>query len=555
MTEPPQPPNQPPTPSGYGHLPGPPQPGYGYPQAGDNPYAQQPQQAPQQPQQAPQQAPQPGYAYPPPPPGIPGMPPGPPQGAPGTPPKKKLTVLIAASVAGVLLLGTGGYFAFLKGDGDDPKPPVAQSSGPTDAKPSASESVDSGDGSGNGTGEEEDLNSGRKQGEGKVLWLKTSKIEGPGAGVESKGQWVVGDTVAKTVWKSLAGYSVTDGKEKWKLDFPTEVCAVSGQMTADGKTVVIIRESDSDTATCNQMKMIDLKTGKEGWTKEVAKEGAFDIISDASLAITGDTVVVNRLIKSSVYKVSTGDKLFSGNGPEGCQPSAYAAGNNKLIAVATCRDEDRTVEVQDADPVTGKKTWSYRLPKGFEVNSVYSVDPIVLDVGNETSKERSILVLGPDGKRRTSVSGEGSFAVNCGQRDHTLQGCGASVVDSNTLYLATAPEAGTANEIVAFDLGTGKVKWRTPAGDKRTLAVLKAADGKVTAYRKAEYEQGGEILSIPAAGGQPTVLLRHPSGPAAPIESSFYSPNVDYVDGRFFISASRLSAKGKDEKFLMVFGK
>ncbi|MBT2404466.1 MULTISPECIES: PQQ-binding-like beta-propeller repeat protein [unclassified Streptomyces] len=557
MTEPPQPPNQPPPPSGYGHLPGPPQqPGYGYPQAADNPYAQQAPQ-PQQPQQAPQ--PQPGYAYPPPPqgmPGMPGMPPGPPQGAPGAPPKKnRTTVLIAASVAGVLLLGTGGYFAFLKGDGDDLKPPVAQSSAPVDAKPSASASADTGDGSGNGSGEEGDLNAGRKQGEDKVLWFKSSKIDGPGSGVGSKGQWVVGDTVAKSVWKSLVGYSVTDGKEKWKLDFPTEVCAVSGQTTADGKTIILIRESDSDIATCNQMKMIDLKTGKEGWTKEVAKEGAFDIISDASLTITGDVVAVNRLIKSSVYKISTGDRLFSGNGPEGCQPSAYAAGNNKLIAIATCRDEDRTVEVQDADPATGKKTWSYRLPKGFEVNSVYSVDPIVLDVGNEKSKERSILVLGPDGKRRTGVSGEGSFAVNCGQRDRTLQGCGTSVVDSNTLYLATSPEAGTANEIVAFDLGTGKVKWRTPAGDKRTLEVLKAADGKVIAYRKAEYEQGGEIISIPAAGGQPTALLRHPSGPAAPIESSFFSPNIDYVDGRFFISASRLSAKGKDEKLLMVFGK
>ncbi|MFE3862696.1 PQQ-binding-like beta-propeller repeat protein [Streptomyces goshikiensis] len=564
MTEPPQPPNQPPTPSGYGHLPGPPA-GGGQPQAGPNPYAQQPPA--QQPPAQPGQPQQPGYAYPPAPPGFPpappgfppaaqGFPAGPPlPGAPGPGPKRNMTALIAAAVAGVLVLGAGSYFAFAGGGSDDPKPPVAQSSAPAGPTPSASASVDSGDGSGNGSGDQEDLNAGRKQGEDKVLWFKTTKIDGPGAGVESAGQWVVGDAVVKSVWKSLVGYSVTDGKEKWKLDFQTEICARAGRTTADGKTVIAVRENDSDTSSCNRMKMIDLKTGKEGWTKEVAKEGAFDISSDIDLSLDGDLVAVNRLIKSSVYKVSTGDRLFADNGGDGCQPGAYALGNGKAIGVATCQDADRTVEVQGADPATGKKSWSYRLPKGFRVKSVYSVDPIVLDLGDEAGKERSIVVLGPDGKPRTTVSGEGSFPVNCGKRDHTLQGCTGSV-DSGNLYLATAAaDNAKGNEIVAFDLGTGKVKWRTPAGEKRTLLPLQAADGKLIAYREAEEEQGGEVLSIPAAGGEPTVLLRHPSGPAAPIESSFYAPRADYADGRFFISASRLLARGKDEKLLMAFGK
>ncbi|MGW0366430.1 outer membrane protein assembly factor BamB family protein [Streptomyces sp. NPDC002990] len=544
MTEPPQPPNQPPTPSGYGHLPGPPQPGYGYPPQGANPYAQQ---APygQQPAQ------QPGYGYPPPPPGPPGMPPA----GPGANPKKKLTVVIAASVAAVLVLGTVAYAGFFRGGDEDPKQPVAQGSTPADDKqPSGSPSVDAGDGSGDG-GEEADLNSGRKQGEDKVLWLKTSKIDGPGAGVEAKGQWVIGDTVVKTVWKSVIGYAVTDGKEKWKIDFPAEICGVTDQTTADGKTVITFKEGEAENATCNQMKMIDLKAGKEGWTKEIPKEGAFDLMSEANPSLTGDTVAINRFISSSAFKVSTGDKLFTGAVPEGCKPSSYLAGQGKMIALATCHDGDSTQEIQDADPVTGKKTWSYPLPKGWKVTQVYSVDPIVLDIGDQSKKERSIVVLGPDGKLRTTVSGEGSFASGCGLGSRAIQGCADAVVDAGLLYLPTSPGAGSGNEIVAFDLSTGKVKWRTPAGDKRTLTPLKAANGQLIAYREAEYDKGGEILTIPAAGGTPTAVLRHPSGPAAPVESSFHSPKADYVDGRFFISASRLLARGKDEKLLMVFGK
>ncbi len=546
MTEPPQPPNQPPTPSGYGHLPGPPQSGYGQPPQGANPYAQQPPPTVPQPQAAP------GYGYPPPPPGAPVMP----VGAPGTPPppKKKATVLIAAAVAGVLVVGAGTYFAFFRGDDKDPKPPVAQESASPDAKPSGSPSVDKGDGSGNG-GSEADLNSGRKQGEDKVLWLKTAKIEGPGAGVKTDGQWVVGDTVVKTVDKAVTAYAVADGKQKWTLSLPAGVCAVTRQTTADGKTVVMYRDGESNSANCNQMRLIDLKAGKEGWSKEVPKEGAFDLFVDPSLAITGDTVTVSRLTRATAFKVSTGDKLFA-SPAEGCMPGAYPAGSGKMLGIATCHDADSTVEVRDVDPVTGKSTWSYRLPKDWKVNRVFSLDPIVLDLGNRNSKERSIVVLGPDGKQRATVTGEGSFSTQCGMNhDDSLQSCATAVVDAGTLYMPTTPDLGTANEIVAFDLGTGKAKWRVPAGDKRTIVPLKAANGQLIAYRKAEDDKGGEVLTIPAGGGTPTAVLRHPSGPAAEVEGTFFAPVVDYADGRFFISTIRLLAQGKDEKFLMVFGK
>ncbi|MCP3758715.1 PQQ-binding-like beta-propeller repeat protein [Streptomyces sp. TBY4] len=557
MTEPPQPPNQPPNPSGYGHLPGPPQPGYGFPPQGENPYAQQSQpQGPygQQPQGPYGHQPQGGYGFPPQPPhmppGAPGMPPAPSGG-----PKKKAVVLIAAAVAGVLVLGGGGWFLLADGKDKGGDKAVGQdSTPPADDKASPSASVDKGDGSGNGGEEQEDLNAGRKQGEGKVLWLKSSTIDGPGGGVDSKGQWIVGDTVAKTVWKSVTGYGVKDGKEKWNFTLPAMICGVT-DMTADGKTVVLYKNGESDTADCNQMRMIDLKAGKEGWSKEIPKEGLFDIFSSPDLALTGDTLVINRMGTTSAFKVSTGDKLFDSKREEGCQPNDFVAMNGKALAVATCQDTDKTVQVMDADPVTGKSTWIYKLPKGFQVKNVYSLDPIVLDLANE-AKERSIVVLGPDGKQRATVSGEGSFPVGCGGVfNRSLQSCGSSYVDANTLYLPTKADIGKANEIVAFDLGTGKEKWRTPAGEGRTLTPLKAAGGQIVVYREAESEKGGEVLTIPAAGGTPTAVLRNPSGPAAPVESSFFSPYVDYVDGRLFVSASRLDAKNKSEKFLMVFGK
>ncbi|MEU9003019.1 PQQ-binding-like beta-propeller repeat protein [Streptomyces sp. NPDC048551] len=560
MTEPPQPPNQPPPPSGYGHLPGPPPPqGYGYPPQGANPYAQQPQAQSQQPQTQPQpqQPPYPqqgGYGFPP-----PGMPPAPPLPAtPGGPAagRRKAAVVIAAAVAGVLVLGTGAWFAFGTDGSSDPKPPAAQGSPSAGPEPSGSPSVDDGDGSGNG-GPEQDLNAGRKPGEDKVQWLKTAKLQGPGAGIAAKGQWVVADTVVKTVGKGLTGYAVADGKEKWKLDVRAEICGLTDQTTPDGKTVVLVQDGEGSNANCNQMKLVDLKAGKEVWTKEAPKEGLFASAIDASVAFTGETIVVNRMGGTAAYRLSTGERIFSGTGPEGCQPGAYAAGNGKLIGIATCLDDDHTVEVQDADPLTGKKTWSYRLPKGYQVNAVYSVNPTVIDASNRDTKQRAIISLGPDGQKRATMTAEGSFEVNCGgsSSGEGLQNCAGRAVDGDTLYLNTGTDGGNNNEIVAFDLASGKAKWRTAAGDKRSYIPVKAANGQLTAYRTGSGDAPGEIVSLAAGGGAPKVLLRMPSGPAAGIENSFMFPKRSYEGGRFFLSVTSLSGDGKDEKLLMVFGK
>ncbi|MER6450674.1 PQQ-binding-like beta-propeller repeat protein [Streptomyces venezuelae] len=540
MTELPQPPNQPPTPSGYGHLPGPPQQGYGFPPQGGNPYAQ-----PLHPPQPPTVQQQPHWQAA----GSGG--PGPGRGPAA---KKKSILLVAASVAAALVLGGVGYVAF-SGDDEDAKPTAQQP--PADAKPSGSPSVDKGDGNGAGGGPPTDLNSGRKQGEDKVLWLKTTKIDGPGMGVESAGQWVVGDTVVKSVWKNLTGYAVTDGKEKWTLPFPAQICSVSPQTTAEGRTVVMYRDGEGENTSCTQMRVVDLKTGKEVWSKEVPKEGLFDIFTSPTLSMTGDTVTVSRGGNASAFRISNGDKLFAAAIGDGCNPDSYEAGNGKMIGLATCSDEDATAEVHGIDPVTGARAWAYRLPPKFKVTSIYSVNPTVVDIGNEQEKKHSVVVLGPDGKPAATLAGEGDFAVGCGDTGlfRSLVTCPTAVVDGNTLYLPTTVGTGKANEIVAFDLGTGKEKWRVPAGDKRTLIPLKAENGQLIAYRKAEAEQGGEVLSIPAAGGTPTAILRHPSGPAAPIERTFTLPKLDYADGRFFISSTRLRAQGQDEKVLMVFGK
>ncbi len=146
------------------------------------------------------------------------MPPGAPGSGGGGFLKGRPGVVIAAATAG--LLAVGGVTWWAVSGGDDPKAPVAKPSAPASAQePSggASAEVDKGDGSGGGRAQDDDLNAGRQPGEAKVEWLVKNDQDLPRNGADVYGPWVVGDTIAKAVYRKIEGFSVADGSKKWSL--------------------------------------------------------------------------------------------------------------------------------------------------------------------------------------------------------------------------------------------------------------------------------------------------------------------------------------------------
>ncbi|GHB12553.1 MULTISPECIES: outer membrane protein assembly factor BamB family protein [Streptomyces] len=579
----PQTPPQAPPPAqpgyGYPQAPGD-QPGYGYPQA-PGPYSQQPGPYGAQPGPYGQPGPyaQPGPYGQPTQPGAYGQPTQPgaygypqqqypgapvPGGSGGGPFKGKPAIIIGAALAALLVVG--GIFVVTSG-GDDEKEPVAKSStGP--AEPSASPTVDEGDGNGDGREVDDDLNAGRKQGEAKVLWLATNDIDLPRNGAEVYGPWIVGDTLVKGMYRSIAGYSVADGKQKWTLALPADLCAAPGTPTADGKLVIGVMNGTTDKADCADLQMVDLNTGKAGWKKSIKKNGTWDMMSDIGLAISGDTVTVGRTGNSNGYRVSDGKELF-GKPAGTCQPFAFAGGP-KLIAATSCRTDDANNpqhQVQEIDPATGKPKWTYKPQRGWEVDKVYSVSPLVVSLTQREEKKWSILALKENGTLRSQLVGdkEDKFSVDCGHDfsifGEQLEGCTGVAADANTFYIATEDDAsgtGRTNKVVAFDLNTGKPKWKAAAPAERVMKPLRMEGGNVLLYLEATYNKGGAIATLAPAGGAPTVLLQHPDSTTR-IESSFFTSKIAYAGGRSFIVSGRVSASNdkeeKAQKTMMAFGK
>ncbi|MFE9816651.1 PQQ-binding-like beta-propeller repeat protein [Streptomyces sp. NPDC005773] len=576
QTPPPaQPPQAPAGQPGYGYPQQPTQPGYGYPPQ-PGPYAQQPGPygQPQQPgpyaqQPGPYGQPQqPGYGYPQQQyPGAP-SPAGPAGPGGGNPFKGKPAVIIGAAVAALLVIG-GGVFLLSGGD-DDEKKPVAKKSGEVQ-KPSTSPTVDEGDGDGTGREGSDDLNGGRKPGEAKVLWLQKNDVDLPRNGADVYGPWIVGDTIIKGMYRTVSGYSVADGKQKWTLKLPADICAAPAQTTADGRIVIGVKNGTTDKADCSDLQLIDLNTGKTGWKKPVKSSGLFDLMSDISLAISGNTVTVGRTGASNAFRVSDGKELF-GKRDGICQPFAFAGGA-KLIAATSCRTDDLDNpqhQIEEIDPDTGKPKWTYKPARGWEVDNVYSVSPLVVSLTKGSSsqdKKWSILALRENGTLRSQViSDKGDkFPMGCGSAfaifGKSVDGCDGVTADANTLYMRTQDDtsgAGRTNQVVAFNLNTGRTKWKAKAPAEQTMKPLRMEGADVILYVDAGYNKGGGIATLSPSGGSPRMILQHPAS-TAQIESSFWDEDVLYAAGRSFIVSGRISA-GNDEKELetktmMAFGK
>ncbi|NNN33656.1 PQQ-binding-like beta-propeller repeat protein, partial [Streptomyces sp. S3(2020)] len=485
-------------------------------------------------------------------------------GGPGTPPsgsrnpfKGKPALVIAAAVAGLLVVG-GTVWAVSGGD-DDPKKPTAKESGSTE--PSASDDpVNPGYGDGGGGEEQTDLNEGRQSGESKVLWYKEAP-DAPGSGADAPGMWITDKTAVKAAYKQLFAYGVGDGKPAWDpITFDQKICATTPQQTAAGKIVVAYMSGSGDRAECNKLQEIDLDTGEKGWSGEVADGELFDSTLQIELSITGKTLMVGRSMSGTGYDVETGKKLFDkAKYGDACFPSAFAGGA-KLIAVSSCdaSGDNEHDEVQELDPTTGKARWTQKFDKGWRVARAYSVDPLVIYSTNEDKNSWNISTFTDGGKFRSQVAFDEDFAPACDwaifARD--LTGCTGAVADADTLYLPTEATAG-ANEIVAINLSNGKEKWRVKSPVDEAMLPLKIENGKLIAYVQPSYDAGGQVVSLATTGSdhKPAKLLQNPAG-IADIEDGFYSKAIDWVDGRFYLSTTRLSGNDDtQEKLMLAYGK
>ncbi|MCC2278432.1 hypothetical protein LKL35_23845 [Streptomyces sp. ET3-23] len=587
---PPQTPPPPPPPAAPGGF-GPPEqpaaaPGYGYPQT---PPAQGGFGAPEQPAAAPAA---PGYGYPqtPPPPapggyGYPQTPPPaapagygypqtPPPAAPGGygypqqypagpagpfppppgSPKKKppMAAIIGGAVALALLAGGGIWYATSgSSDNGGTKTDSSQAGGPQ--------------GGGGSKGAPATVN-------GKMLF----SVDSPQVDdlVNVKGTWVTDQVFAKSDVYKVVGYGLSGGK-KYEIPLDGEICWASQQVTPDGKTAVLVKESKPTPdkkygGPCDQVVALDLNNGKKLWQK-AAKAGD-QPVSFGEVTVGGGTVAAGGTSGGAAWSLSDGKELWTPKAGDDCRDDGYGGGT-KLVAVRRCGDYARPqMQVQTLDPATGGIKSTYKVPAGLNYVHVVSTDPLVVavDAGDHTGSAASDFLAIDDsakeGTLRSKVSTQnGKFTPKC--ESTNVEGCKKVVVSKDTLYLPTqehqsgnSQEVGRVTDIVGFGLSDGQSRGKVSGAPGSSITPLSLdRDGYLVAYQDPTYKAGGMVIRIDPKTFKTDVLMKNPVDTVEAERK--LSPNyqdVVWSQGRLYMGngfANKPGPAGLGKDYLaLVFG-
>ncbi|MFI6943756.1 PQQ-binding-like beta-propeller repeat protein [Streptomyces sp. NPDC050418] len=464
---------------------------------------------------------------------------------------ERRTLIVAGSALAALLLVGSGVYAMSgedKGDGKgrteagaSKKPTVSAS---PDAKPT-------------GPPLPKDINAGLEKGEAKA-WYAKSEQDLPDGNTLVHEPWFVGeDTVVQAFYKEVTAFKTSDGSKLWSLPLPAPVCDVPVNPTPDGKVVVAYRDHPTkERGKCNGLQMIDLKKGAGGWRKKLDEKKNGDNTITVHLAISGDTVLVGRSMSAEAYRIKDGKKLFR-LGEEktgGCSPDDVAGGS-KLLVVDWCPGKNNIShgQIRQVDPKSGKIKWRYQLKDRktkktmpWRIGKVYSVDPPVFSVfESEDQFNWSVVSLKSNGKLRSTLNaGKYKFdqCEGAGDSGRGTQNCVGGVVGKDTFYLSSKPlkeDALGPNQIVAFDLDKGKVKWASKPVDTWSVRPLAVEGKSLIAYVRAGLKTPGRIVRIGAKGGKPKTVVTF-GKTAQPLEYEAMAGHTVYRDGRFYLSDSLL---------------
>ncbi|MFC5722096.1 PQQ-binding-like beta-propeller repeat protein [Streptomyces gamaensis] len=551
--QPPAPPQGAPGAPGYGYPPPVAPPGYGYPQTpppGGYGYPGQPGQPPQPgrfgPYGAPGQSPQPG-AF------------GAPQAPYGTPPvpsgggRRRLAVVVSAAAALVLLVGGGVWYALQGGDSED------RAGGTGGAASGNSGQDDSGGGK-----------AAPKAAAGKLLF-GVEQQEVPDQ-VNVNGMWATDKVVAKADVYKIVGYDFSGGR-KWELPLDGAVCWAT--KVTDGKAVALVGDGKATNqpgdrkqygGPCTQLVAFDVDKGEKLWQRS-AKSGDQDITFQ-EVTIGGGTVAAGGTSGGAAWSLADGKELWKPKAGDDCKDAGYGGGG-KLVAVRRCGAYDRPlVTVQTLDAASGGVRSSFRLPPGLNYPHIVSTDPLVVAVaagdstGNSASDFMVIDDSAKDGTLRAKIStGNGKYQPKCPSVE--VEGCAKTAVTKDTLYLPTqqhasgnADQPGQVNEIVAFDLASGQTKGKTDGTPgSETIPLGTDADGYPVVYQNPTWNAGGRVLRIDPRTFRSAVLLKNADSTAR-TESSL-SPGYQsaiWAGGRLFLGNhyATKSTAGMDKRYLML---
>lgn len=429
----------------------------------------------------------------------------PPQGmVPPGPQRKSRRAPIIVAVVVVLVAAAGGLWFFTRGSGGDgPDTPAAK-----------------------------DYEAGVKEvGAAEVAWQVKQGTAPEAMGVTD--YWMTETHLVRRLPGRLVSYDVKSGDVAWELALegpPDDNCRASREHS-NNRVAVLVATDAADK--CGKLVVVDIATGKAVTTVDFPEKEGPQPTPATIPVVAGERIVLSNEV---VLDLNTGAPAAQLGGKE-CELRGAGLFGELLITDSRCsvgkgRATNQVNRLRGYDAGLNL-AWEWDTPEGDNgdptpVLGVLSAEPLVLQLGS-LGHETQLVRLDPASGTATPLSDykDDLFLTACNGRG--LTSCPLSVVVDNKVVLMTIlkqinpdnPDAAPGqqatefrNELVAFDLDTGKKAWGTGMVHGRALSLVDDAGGQLAAYQP-ENPNGtkGILFAVDPATGKLKPLL--PIGPKA----------------------------------------
>ncbi|WP_203982851.1 outer membrane protein assembly factor BamB family protein [Sphaerisporangium rufum] len=360
-------------------------------------------------------------------------------------------------------------------------------------------------------------------------------------GAEGFGSWVAGELFVRADNDVISARDAA-GKEAWGLRPPEGAmfCGVSREAVSGTIAMAYGKVQTNTVATglksvwCTNVVLVDLATGKVRWDADLTGTDNYRTLrrigsspnQGMSLAIAGDTVVVGYYWSAVGLDVAGGrirwemKKIPTRAGDSTCVVEDVLAGRTGAVLLAGCDRRDPAAVIS-VDPATGDRRWRADLPAetlGDTLTvgrSLVSADPPVLASRGGAARNGRYLVLDDSGQVAATIPQRGSW----GELDMSPLGFGIrraryrTMVGADTLVTVTAEQRvnqlRSTNQVVAFDLRSGRPKWTAGLGPETTAVPAAVDRDTVIVMRTGTYEAPPQAYRLKLADGK-----GGPMGPA-----------------------------------------
>ncbi|MFI6943759.1 PQQ-binding-like beta-propeller repeat protein [Streptomyces sp. NPDC050418] len=381
------------------------------------------------------------------------------------------------------------------------------------------------------------------------------------------GAWVTDETYVKNGLGSVAGYDLKSGRQVWEIALGGEICDYT-QTVDEGRTGVLFRDGmpgkGGTPEPCTEIAVLDLDAGLMLWQHSVKRSGTK--IAFRQLAVGAGKVAVAGDGGGAAFELGSGDLRWEPRPAQTCYDMAYEGSEDGLVALQNCgHEENSRAQVQVLDD-GGKPRSTYKLPKALDFAQLVSADPLVVAGFSEAKLTDYFSIDRRKGTLRSKIAVDPErFGSPCTILVHIH--CDGVAVGNDRLYLATEErrtknDAESVNEIVSFDLATGKATGqRADSGGKNPLRIIRMDGRDLIASRMPTFITPGQVIKIDGRTFKETVYLTVPEKDRESAAAQQHFAGTDkveirYTDGRLFLSELSVRQPDPDDPpyLAAVFG-